>query len=336
MGLNGKPNHDHAAIVQKLYAEIEWPPSWRAAHGDKEGQRKRIGEIVTGVLAAATTSCPSPRIKLERPARARGDAWTAGGTAKGPTANQTRNYNDVKDCPPPTPDPFTEPPTLHFGAHLWPIRGYWQRHADAWNKLASMITGKCVVIVVTDDTTSPVEEVRAALDPRIEIVTAGNTPHGENPSFTLLQQIMPRGQNDIFLYAHGKGVRERTFNSKAIDLWIDWMYESVIFSHDRVIKHMNAGYKMVGSFRMFGLAQTDPQRGWHYAGTFFAVRAKYLPGTRVQDRYGGVENWPGQNFNASECYCEFMDNVAMRTLYLDSFMQNQKPFFDDWKKKYAP
>jgi hypoxanthine phosphoribosyltransferase len=64
LSLNGMASHDHAAIVQKLYAEISWPQSWRVTHGDKDGQRKRIGEIVSGVLASATTTC-----KVVRPHR---------------------------------------------------------------------------------------------------------------------------------------------------------------------------------------------------------------------------------------------------------------------------
>jgi adenine/guanine phosphoribosyltransferase-like PRPP-binding protein len=67
LSLNRMSAHDHAAIVQKLYAEISWPPSWRATHNDKEGQRKRIGEIVSGVLAAATTTCATPRRRASRP-----------------------------------------------------------------------------------------------------------------------------------------------------------------------------------------------------------------------------------------------------------------------------
>ena len=63
LSLDRMSSHDHAAIVQKLYAEIAWPQSWRATHGDKDGQRKRIGEIVSGVLAVAATTC-----KVARPA----------------------------------------------------------------------------------------------------------------------------------------------------------------------------------------------------------------------------------------------------------------------------
>ena len=61
MSLNRMSNHDHAAIVKKLYAEISWPQSWRVTHGDRDGQRKRIGEIVSGVLASATTTCARPK-----------------------------------------------------------------------------------------------------------------------------------------------------------------------------------------------------------------------------------------------------------------------------------
>ena len=63
--LNKTSSHDHAAIVQKLYAEISWTPEWRTSHGDKEGQRKRISEIVSTALAlaSATTKCKIPRPK---------------------------------------------------------------------------------------------------------------------------------------------------------------------------------------------------------------------------------------------------------------------------------
>lgn len=60
-GLNRASSHDHSAIVQKLYAEISWPPHWREANGDRDGQKKRIGEIVSAALANAETCEPRPR-----------------------------------------------------------------------------------------------------------------------------------------------------------------------------------------------------------------------------------------------------------------------------------
>lgn len=263
-----------------------------------------------------------------------GDAWNQRRGGVAPTADQTKRYNAVMAEPNPAPDPFTGTPVLHFGGHLWPVKGYWQRHADAWNKLAEMIEGRCVVGVVTDGESDSFETVRKALTDRIELFEAPNTPEGENPTFAHFQQTMPRGQNDVFLYAHGKGCRQRTFNSKAIDLWIEMMY-AVLFDHKNIITQMANGYKMVGAVRMFGEDPHQPQFGWHYAGTFWALRAKYFPGTVVQPVYGGVEAWPGQNFPASECRCEFLDNIALRALYLDKYMMKQRPLFEQWKERNA-
>lgn len=79
-GLNRTSTHDHAAIVQKLYSEISWPPHWRANNGDKDGQKKRIAEIVTAALQAATTTCEVPR----RPGRAVSNKGIRGAFIAGP------------------------------------------------------------------------------------------------------------------------------------------------------------------------------------------------------------------------------------------------------------
>lgn len=79
-GLNRAASHDHAAIVQKLYAEISWPPHWRAANGDRDGQKKRIGEIVSAALASATACEPKPR----RPVRAVSNKGIRGAFTAGP------------------------------------------------------------------------------------------------------------------------------------------------------------------------------------------------------------------------------------------------------------
>lgn len=62
MSLNKKPTNDPVAIGNKLYAEIEWTPAWRAKYGDKEGQKVRIAEIVSAAIVSAVTTCaPTPR-----------------------------------------------------------------------------------------------------------------------------------------------------------------------------------------------------------------------------------------------------------------------------------
>lgn len=302
--LNRATSHDHSAIVQKLYAEISWPPEWRAANGDKEGQKKRIGEMVSAALASAAVCAPKPQRLPRRIPSAR--------------KSNAKLHQEMLASPKPPRDPFTSDPVFHFGAHLWPIAGCWERHVDEWNKLASQITGRCFVGIAecTGCGTSPTAEVIARLSERFEVFTVQNTKEGENPTFTKLLTLIPKGENDIFLYAHGKGVKPQTRVSPAVKVWIEVMYWTVIFNHGEIVRRMAHGYKTFGSLRAFGKAPLSPAYSWHYAGTFFAVRAKYLAGAKpVKSGYGGVEAWPGNNFPASEAWCEFGDNRAIMSHY---------------------
>lgn len=312
-GLNRVSVHDAAAIIQTLYAEISWPPHWRSCHGDKDNQRKRIGEIVATAMKSATTTC-----QVRKPRRPRM-----------PSASSRRNseilYQQMLSAPKPERDPFTAEPVFHFGAHLWPVVGCWEAHVDTWNKLASQITGKCFVGIAecADCGTSPTSEVIARLSDRFEVFTVPNTKEGENPTFMQLMKRIPRGKNDIFLYAHGKGMKPATRVSAAVKTWIQVMYQTVIFNHGEIARRMAQGYKTFGSLRAFGHAPLAPAHSWHYAGTFFAVRAKYLDRTKpVKSGYGGVEAWPGNNFPANEAWCEFGDNRAIMSHYSDVEMCN--------------
>jgi hypothetical protein len=303
LSLNSTATHDHAAIVQKLYAEISWPPAWRAVNGDKEGQRKRIGEIVSSALAVATTTCETPK--------------TVRRTASSRKSNQ-QLYSQMLAAPKPAREPFTSEPVFHFGAHLWPIAGCWEAHVDEWNKLASRITGRCIVGIAecNDCGTSPTSEVIARLSERFEVFPVPNTKEGENPTFTELVRRMPKGENDIFLYAHGKGMKPATRVSAAVKTWISVMYQTVIFNHGEIVRRMAQGYKTFGSLRAFGKAPLSPAFSWHYAGTFFAVRSMHMRHTKpVKSGYGGVEAWPGNNFPANEAWCEFGDNRAIMSHY---------------------
>jgi hypothetical protein len=282
-------------------------------HGDKEGQRKRIGEIVFSVLASAMTTCVAPKPRKIREPSARSKK------------HSSVLYQQMLSSPKPERDPFTDEPVFHFGAHLWPVAGCWEHHVDTWNKLASQITGKCFVGIAecTDCGTSPTAEVIASLSDRFEVFTVPNTKEGENPTFMQLMKRIPRGKNDIFLYAHGKGMKPATRVSAAVKTWIQVMYETVIFNRGEIVRRMAQGYKTFGSLRAFGNAPLAPAHSWHYAGTFFAVRAKYLDRTKpVKSGYGGVEAWPGNNFPANEAWCEFGDNRAIMSHYNDVEMCN--------------
>jgi adenine/guanine phosphoribosyltransferase-like PRPP-binding protein len=65
--LNTAASHNAEGITQKLYAEIEWPKPWREKHGDRDGQKKRIAEIVaTAIANAPSASCQPKRRPIAR------------------------------------------------------------------------------------------------------------------------------------------------------------------------------------------------------------------------------------------------------------------------------
>lgn len=204
-------------------------------------------------------------------------------------------------------DPFTDIPVIHFGAHLWPIRGHWEWHVDLWNEVAKNVNGRCVVGVATDANTATLKDVRDRLDSRFELFEFPNTEEGENHTFRQLQTMIPDGQNDVLIYCHGKGVRSHTASSEAVRVWTELMYETVVFNHARIIDRLSDGYKCFGSFRTYGDKPLSPVNRWHYSGTFFAVRAKHIAGRSVKNQYGGVEAWCGDHIDESESWCEFTD-----------------------------
>lgn len=220
----------------------------------------------------------------------------------------------------PSPDPFDSDPVVHFGAHLWPIQGRWKWHADRWIELASEISGKCVVGVAIDDSTSSFEEVREYFPERFELFSYKNQESGENATFARLRSVIPQGDNDVLVYCHGKGVRPHTYDSEAVRLWTEMMYEAVVFNWRSAISRMSEGYRTFGSFRTFGDMPLSPANRWHYSGTFFVVRSKYLSLGSLKTGYGGVECWPGDAFSAKHSYCEFMDGQPFKLGYDVSHM----------------
>lgn len=221
-------------------------------------------------------------------------------------------FAQVQAAPPPTPDPFIGAPVVHYGFHLYPLRGSgpvepWRWHVERWNAIAEHATGRLMVGIVTSKETTPIEEVRAALSSRFEIRVAPNTPEGENPTFEWIQSQVPKGPDDVLIYAHSKGVRPQTAASQSIRLWSELMYATVVENPGRVVEKLAEGFKAFGSMRSYDYYLFSLRYRWHYSGTFFAVRAKHLP-LRIRPAYGGVEAACGAAFPPEECWCEFGDN----------------------------
>jgi hypothetical protein len=298
LSLNRMSSHDHAAIVQKLYAEISWPQSWRAAHGDKEGQRKRIGEIVAGVLANATTACKTQR--PHRPPRETADRKNIPAVIRQPVAKIT-------------PRPFTAKPRLTLIFHCWPNGDGWKRHVDYLRPVSGVFDRK-IMGVATGPGTATLAEVRAAFGDSWEYleVTNDNSLREVLTYRTMLEMVRSTGENDVTFCLHSKGAQSHTAASRQIQWWTEAMYSTVVHNWQNVLSKMEQGHPVAGSFLRVG-KHLQARHGWHFSGTFYAFRNAVafqngVPG--FASNFYGTESWPGHHFARHEAACMFAENCG--------------------------
>ena len=346
LSLNRIFTHDHAAIVQKLYAEISWTLSWRATHGDKDGQRARIGEIVSGVLASATTACARPK-----PVRVPGTTRHTGGRKHNfvniPLIGQPINRDRLQS---------------HIIYHIMPLAGdtewVWRRHCKWLREIRPQYNGRLIVGIVTPgageawEYCSP-EAVKEELQGLgAEFIEApndtGNAKNrkrvrqgiGEGVLFPkMLGALQTTDPDQVAFYGHCKGVsRPHATPDSASHIWAEAMFDTVFRNQTEAIAALDT-HGVCGSFRMpGGYRDGGPGIGsnWFYSGTFFGIRLvdafrrkwEYMP-----THYGCVEQWPRLNFDkTTQSACLFFDNV--NNLYDDTYWQTTiTPAFEKWKSE---
>jgi hypothetical protein len=297
LSLNRMSAHDHAAIVQKLYAEISWPPSWRAKHGDKEGQRKRIGEIVSSALAVATTTCATTRPK---PARRAVVQKNIPAVSRQPLAQIM-------------PRPFTAKPRLTLLFHCWPNGDGWKRHVDYLRPVSGVFDRK-IMGVATGPGTATLAEVRAAFGDSWEYLEVTNDKSlREVLTYrTMLEMVRSTDINDVTFCLHSKGAQSHTAASRQIQWWTEAMYSTVVHNWQNVLSKMEQGYPVVGSFLRVG-KHLQARYGWHFSGTFYAFRnaAAFQGGVPgFASNFYGTESWPGHHFARREAACMFAENCG--------------------------
>lgn len=296
-GLNRTSTHDYAAIVQKLYAEISWPPHWRANNGDKEGQRKRIGEIVSTALQSCTTTCATTRPK--------------------PVRRAAVQKNIPAICRQPmtqiTPRPFTAKPRLTLIFHCWPNGDGWKRHVDYLRPIIEVFDRK-IMGVATGPGTATLAEVRAAFGDSWEYLEVTNDKSlREVLTYrTMLEMVRSTDENDVTFCLHSKGAQSHTAASRQIQWWTEAMYSTVVHNWQSVLGKMEQGYPVAGSFLRVG-KHLQARYGWHFSGTFYAFRnaaafQNGVPG--FASNFYGTESWPGHHFARHEAACMFAENCG--------------------------
>ena len=311
LSLNRTSTHTHAAIVQKLYAEISWPPHWRATHGDKDGQRKRISELVSGVLASATTSCPAPRAqriqRAQRPRRVRGGRGYTGwrSEADGPRIGYGPFVSDVR----------------HLTYHVWGTLKHesWKWNLEQLAKRWSLFNGKRVIGVSHDKASVPGEVVIQFA----ESLGMNFDHHVIRPNIEKLREVVtwipmlsylsPSTATDreVVFSAHAKGQKYDAADHTRD--WTDLMYQSCLDDWPAVYESLRTSL-MTGSFREYGLLHKN--HNWAYSGTFYWWRLAEIgkrDWRKVDQWFAGTESWPSKMCDPREVDCLFLNDS--RRLY---------------------
>ena len=236
---------------------------------------------------------------------------------------------------PTSPVPFTGDPQLHLMFHVWPHGEGWKRHIeDLQPQLHRFSTLK--LGIATDNSTYNAEYVKERFGPRWEVFEVDNVPgkHGLREVATYQQMLptLPDGANDVTFCLHGKGAQDHTAKSDAIRWWIDAMYSTVYYNIDGVIRELQNGAAVVGSFRRHG-AHLGVRHRWHYSGTYYAFRncIAFNQGVPTyRQRYWGTESWPGDHFPLKSSACVFGDDAG------DLYKPEQQPRDElkQWKAKH--
>jgi hypothetical protein len=204
---------------------------------------------------------------------------------------------------------------------LCPVEGpAWRRNVERLVKYWHLFTGKKVVCVAsgpvvckvagkqTTRNTEPPAAARAAFpaDPDLEFIDVANDAglrevKGLVPTLERLRSTDPG--RAVFL-AHTKGVTYPEPHALA-HRWAEVMYESLL-GHWPVVEAALSRFPAAGSFKRVGqtLGVT-----WHYSGSFCWLRSADLfarDWRRVDQRWWGVESYPGRHFHESEAGVVFM------------------------------
>lgn len=215
-----------------------------------------------------------------------------------------------------------ENPNRHLMYHIFPKKenldcvkynvGLLLQHIEQFNGVRS------IGIAQEDGVTSSVEEVKALFDGhRIDnwIVKPNLQSRAEGSTFLDLLKTIPTGPDDITFFAHAKGVKHTRMLSKhkAIQYWVETMYEVLLSQPSRVLKAIEYS-KMTGCFKRYGQFRFTGNYRWHYSGTFFWFRNMEASQSDrynyLYPAYACVEAWPGFLFPATETSCMFYDNAG--------------------------
>jgi hypothetical protein len=302
LSLNEMSSHDHAAIVQKLYAEISWPQSWRATHGDKDGQRKRIGEIVSGVLATATTTCKVVRPQAARSGRQSGRRSYTGwrSEADGPRIEHGPFVSSIR----------------HLTYHVYAAKKHdsWKWNLGQLAKRWPLFNGTRIIGISEGTEAQSASQVIAFAESLgmvfdHHVIRPNNEKLREVVTWApMLSLLKPEsaGENEVVFSAHAKG--QKYDDPAHTRDWTDLMYQSCLDDWPAVYNALRTSL-MAGSMREYGLL--GKWHNWAYSGTFYWWRLAEIGKRKWRDVdqwFAGTESWPGKMCDPKETACLFLND----------------------------
>jgi len=182
----------------------------------------------------------------------------------------------------------------------------WQWHASVLPRYAGAFNGRRILSISLDHRTWPREKIEAdfAGVHFDDIVESRNDPTlGETAVFpALLSLIQSTDPDEIFFYAHAKGVSRPADQETAIIAWCDAMYQ-LCLGNTELIERIMARFDAAGCFQ---LQMQHAGSSWHYSGTFFWMRHAALfarDWRSIEPNRWGVEGYPGRHIRMERAFC---------------------------------
>lgn len=227
----------------------------------------------------------------------------------------------------------------HLCYHIWPVQnGIWRWNVDRLCERMDVFNGRRRIGIAVDQWTNAAETVmeyfaeKLGPDHRIEFLVKDNHKKlGEVVTFPhLIAALETTATNEIVFYGHAKAVR-REGHPTALK-WTEAMYET-LFDNVELVEQLLMSHAFAGSFRRTGnFFKSHGNCGWHYSGTFWWFRSRFIfqrDWRRIAKRYGGVESWPGMEFQHNESACVFGDDAG--NLYRQLEWDVQEAALQEWR-----
>lgn len=207
--------------------------------------------------------------------------------------------------------------------HLAPKRGKMlDMNIDWIKKYLNLFNNKKIIAIViskNEDYLSPVKVKQLINDKTVTYIEVDNDQNIRDSTsfYSLLQFIKSTDPLEFTFYCHGKGISRP--NDPYVSVWVELMYYyNLHYARDIVSEMYSKKYLFSGIFRSFYRFPFKNTPLWHYAGSFYWFRNKYVFESPLWEK-SIMENiyvlpfitemWPGiicPNHNKS--FCPFADH----------------------------